>query len=147
MAGCCVALIGGGRWGRVHASVLTAMSHRVERVLWVSRHNKASLGAFISQRSSNVPAFEILSSLDSALAEHPHAAIVATAPVDHASTVELLLRGGVSVLVEKPFALSLAEANLLVRLSEQRGLVLRVGLHLFKASYLQRFRAAIAERS
>ena len=49
MAGACVALIGGGRWGRVHASVLARMSSRIDRIL--TRHNKSALDAFLSFQS------------------------------------------------------------------------------------------------
>jgi predicted dehydrogenase len=148
MAGACVALIGGGRWGRVHASVLGTMSPRIGRVLWVTQHNKPALDAFLAQSAdASAPRFDVCTSLDAALAEGPTAAIVVTAAVDHASTTARLLGSGVPTLVEKPLALSSRDAMALVELAEGRGLVLCVGLHLLMAPFLQDFRRTWAGRS
>jgi hypothetical protein len=140
MSGICLALIGGGRWARTHASVLAQFSTRVERVLWVTRHNSAAASTFIAQNSAAAPAFELFSSVDAALAERPDAAIVVTADADHAATAEILLRHGVPTLVEKPLALSSQSATRLIELAEQRNVALCVALHLLKADFLHHFR-------
>lgn len=156
MAGTCVALIGGGRWARVHASVLARMSVRVERVLWVTRHNRAALDTFLEQNgleqnglernSGAAPAFDVFASLDAAIAEGPDAAIVVTAASDHASTVETLLRNAVPTLVEKPLALSSRSAKVLIELADRHDVALCVALHLLKADFLQHFREMWAGR-
>jgi hypothetical protein len=80
MARACMALIGGGRWGRVHASVLARISSPIDRTLWVTRHNKSALDAFLAQRAdATAPRFKACASLDAALAERPTAAIVVNA--------------------------------------------------------------------
>lgn len=140
MPGICLALIGGGRWARTHAGVLAQFSTRIERVLWITRHNSAAATASIEQNSAAAPVFELFSSLDAALVERPDAAIVVTADSDHASTAELLLRHGVPTLVEKPLAQSSQSARRLIELAEKRNVALCVALHLLKADFLHHFR-------
>jgi predicted dehydrogenase len=146
MPGICLALIGGGRWGRTHAGVLAQFSGRVARVLWVTRHNKPSLDGLLAKMPSAAPRFELFSSLDAALAERPDAAIVVSAASGHASTVETLLRNNLPTLVEKPLALSTAAAKSLVEIAERRKVLLCVALHLLKADFLQHFRQSWAGR-
>ena len=55
------------------------------------------------------------------------AATVAVPTVDHARVASPLLERGLAVLVEKPIAASLAEAEGLVALAERRGAILAVG--------------------
>ncbi len=52
---------------------------------------------------------------------------VATPAVTHAAIVRAFLNAGAHVLVEKPIATSLEEANQLVELARRRGLILTVG--------------------
>jgi Oxidoreductase family, NAD-binding Rossmann fold len=146
MTGICLALIGGGRWGRTHAGVLAQFSTRIERVLWVSRHNKPSLDEVFAGKPDVAAKFELISSLDAALAGKPDAAIVVNAASDHEQSVEALLRHDVPTLVEKPLALSVAGARNLVELAGQRKVLLCVALHLLKADFLLHFRRLWAGR-
>jgi hypothetical protein len=139
MSGLTVALVGGGRWGRTHASILAQLSDRVGRVLWVSRHNGEALNAFLADRARAPHRFTPLASLDAALALRPDAAIVATPAADHAGTAESLLRRDVPTLVEKPLALSVDSAKRLVDLAAERNVPLLVGLHLLSAPFLRHF--------
>jgi hypothetical protein len=139
MSGLAVALIGGGRWGRTHAAVLSQLFDRVDRVLWVSRHNGEALSAHLAELTEARDRFALLPSLDAALASQPDAAIVATPAADHAGTAEILLRHGVPTLVEKPLALSVESARSLVDLATGRGVPLLVGLHLLEAPFLRYF--------
>ncbi len=67
-------------------------------------------------------------SLDALLAaEEIDAASVATPTSDHYATTKRLLSEGVHVLVEKPVATEVAQADELARLSRRLGLVLQVG--------------------
>ncbi|MDE5461762.1 Gfo/Idh/MocA family protein [Bradyrhizobium sp. CSS354] len=146
MSGLTVALVGGGRWGRTHASILAQLSDRVGCVLWVSRHNGEALNAFLADRTGVPPRFTPLPSLDAALALRPDAAIVATPAADHAGTAESLLRGDVPTLVEKPLALSVDSARRLVDLAAERNIPLLVGLHLLSAPFLRHFLGLCAGR-
>ena len=142
----CVVLVGGGRWGRVHASVLAALEPRLGRVLWVARHEREPINRFIEGLAPDAPAFEILDSLEAALVRCPDAAIVANAAESHAPTGLALVRAGVPALIEKPFAFDQAEAQSLIEAAQAKRQVLCVGLHLFYARYLHAFRAAWAKR-
>jgi hypothetical protein len=146
MPGICLALIGGGRWGRTHAGVLAQFSARIGRVLWVSHHNRSALDRFLAENPCAAPTFELFPSLDAALAEKPDAALVVTAASDHASIVEILLQNDVPTLVEKPLALNVLSAERLIELAEQRKVLLCVALHLLKADFLQYFRQLWAGR-
>jgi Oxidoreductase family, NAD-binding Rossmann fold len=141
-----LALIGGGRWGRTHASVLVQLSDRVGRVVWVSRHNRGASEAFLAGHPGLGERFLLVGSLDAALAERPDAAIVVTPAADHAPTVEALLTNGVPVLVEKPLALSVETARHLVDLAARREIPLCVGLHLLEAKFLHHFLRLLAGR-
>jgi len=55
------------------------------------------------------------------------AAVVATPPWHHAPGATMLMRRGIHVLVEKPIAISFAEAVGMVRTAEETGTVLAVG--------------------
>ncbi len=57
------------------------------------------------------------------------AALIAAPPTAHATIVELALRAGLSVLVEKPMAVTPQEARRVCELQQQTGRVLRVGFN------------------
>jgi predicted dehydrogenase len=141
-----IALIGGGRWGRVHASNLVQLLTSRDRVLWVSQHNQDGLRKNIAQFSPDGPTFELLARLDEALVERPAAALVVTAPDTHVAAADACLGRGIHAFVEKPLALQLGEAQLLIDTAAKAGLVLAVGVHLLSASYLHHFKNQLAAR-
>ncbi|QPF93900.1 Gfo/Idh/MocA family protein [Bradyrhizobium commune] len=147
MTGLTVALIGGGRWGRTHASVLAQLSDRVARVLWVSRHNREAVDAFLADLPGAGDKFTAVQNLDAMLAARPDAAIVVTPAADHAETAGILLRARVPTLVEKPLALSADGARRLVEQAAAYDVPLLVGLHLLTAPFLHHFLGLTAGRS
>lgn len=147
MSGINLALIGGGRWARQYASVLSGCADRVGRVLWVSRFNRPALEAFAAERRDSVPKFELFASLDDALSQRPDAAIVVTGSSEHASVAERLLQAGIPALVEKPLALNGRQARSLVDLAKQRNVPLCIALHLLKADFLHHLRRSLADRA
>ncbi len=56
------------------------------------------------------------------------AVVIATPPYHHAGAAISFMKRGLHVLVEKPMALSVAEAEEMVRVGEEHGVVLSVGL-------------------
>jgi predicted dehydrogenase len=140
-----IALIGGGRWGRVHATNLFRLLTPRDRVLWVSQFNTATVADIIASFALDGPTFEICRTLDEALADRPDAALVITAPDTHFAVAESCLLAGLHVFVEKPLAFRQSEARRLIDLAEQKQRVLGVGLHLLSATYLKHFRAQIAD--
>jgi len=143
-AGRTIALFGGGRWGRVHASNLSRILTANDRVLWISGHHRELLNRTIEGLARpHAPRFELWSNEDDALLERPHAAIVVTAPSSHGRVAEVCLDRGVHTFVEKPLALRAGEARKLVDIAERGNLILAVGLHLLSASYLKHFKSLL----
>jgi predicted dehydrogenase len=147
MSGITLALIGGGRWARQYASVLSGCADRVARALWVSRFNRSALDAYVAERRDKLPKFELFADLDEALSQRPDAAIVVTGSPEHASVAERVLQAGIPALVEKPLALTGREARSLIELAKQRDVPLCIALHLLKADFLHHLRRSLADRS
>jgi hypothetical protein len=141
-----VALVGGGRWGRVHASVITALHPRVERLLWVSRHNKTLIEQ-LDMRPPHPVEVEIVPGLHDALSRKPDAVVVCTASAHHARDASTILQNGIPVLVEKPLALNEPSAAAVIELARQRQLPLCICLPMLLASYLHAFKAGCGKRA
>src|SRR5262249_5124876 len=77
-------------------------------------------------------------SLDQLLTTHSEvqAASVTVPTVDHLATARALMESGVDVLIEKPLASSLSEADELVKLATEKGRIAQVG-------HLERFNPAV----
>jgi predicted dehydrogenase len=130
----------------VHASNLARLLTPSDRVLWVSRHNQDALRKIIAQFSQNGPKFELLASLDNALAERPAAALIVTAPDTHAAVAGTCLRSGIHTFVEKPLAFRGGDAQSLIGTAAKADLLLAVGMHLLSASYLRHFKSQLVRR-
>ena len=116
-----VAVVGYGVMGKYHASVYSAMP-QTNLVAVVdplaNRRDEA-------QAEYAVAAFE---DVDAMLSRRKIAAATVSAPTSvHARLTEKLLRAGVHVLVEKPAATSVNQAEYLASLSRRLGLILQVG--------------------
>ena len=134
-----VLLVGGGRWGRVHADILRRVLPADGEVTWVSTYNRQALAQLESAWADTGPQFRMLKGLDEGLAVGQDAAVIVSAPHMHAAHAR-------PVLVEKPFVTRFLEAAELVRMAEERGLLLGVGLHLLFTSYLHQFRQILSDR-
>ncbi|QMV18830.1 gfo/Idh/MocA family oxidoreductase [Granulicella sp. 5B5] len=131
-----VAVIGTGAFGRNHL--------RVYRELEAAHPGLVQLAAFVDtdeQRRTlyasqyNIPAFATVNELlDTGL--QLDAASVCVPTIHHAAVAELLLLSGIDVLIEKPFAATLAEADHLLSLARERDRILAVG-------HLERFNPAV----
>jgi predicted dehydrogenase len=81
----------------------------------------------IARERLHLPAGRCFTSIDAALeATSPEAVMVATTLSGHVPVARAALEAGCHVLVEKPFAPSLADAQALVELAAARGLALMV---------------------
>ena len=114
-----VGIVGTGSLGRVHARILTEMP-------------EATVAGFVDPRDE--AAAEVTSSLNirrfdsvSALKGEIDAAVVATPTTSHLAVAGELLEAGVDVLVEKPIAATVSDAQKLIDIAKQRGRVLQVG--------------------
>lgn len=114
-----VGVIGVGHLGRHHARKYqdSARAHLVGVV------DASAERAQLIAEEIGAPVFD---SLDTLLAQ-VRAVSVATPTVDHFAVVQKCLAAGVHVLVEKPMTATVAEADALIALQKQQGLVLAVG--------------------
>ena len=124
-----VAVVGAGDFGRNHARVYRDLPDA--DLVGIVDPNVERAGKIASEFSTNV-----ISDIES-LAGRVDAASVAVPTVAHARVGCRLLELGIDVLVEKPMAASLAEADELLSAAANAGRILQVG-------HLERFNPAIA---
>jgi predicted dehydrogenase len=130
-----VAVIGAGAFGRNHARVYHQLAQEGAgvRLVGVADNNVARADAVAGE--FNCRAF---GSLEQLLATHSEiqAASVAVPTVHHARVARELMSAGVDVLIEKPLAATLAEADELVDSAAACGRIVQVG-------HLERFNPAV----
>jgi predicted dehydrogenase len=119
-----VGVVGCGYWGAKHVRVLHELPD-VERVVLVDQ-DEASLGSL----RRVFPGVEVHRQLETAL-DHIDALVVATPPVTHFDVAMAAIEAGRHVLVEKPLAPTVAQAEEMVAAAEARGVTLMVG-HTFE---------------
>jgi predicted dehydrogenase len=131
-----VAVIGTGAFGRNHL--------RVYRELEVAQPQLVQLTALVEplaeRRSSlastyNIPSFATITELLAANLSLD-AASVCVPTVHHASVAEPLLLAGLDILIEKPFATNLAQADHILALSQAHARIVAIG-------HLERFNPAV----
>ena len=128
-----VAVVGVGDFGRNHARVYRELEGR--QVDGIELVGVVDTDAQRAQRAAADFSTAALPDLD-ALAGRVDAASVAVPTAQHARVGCALLERGIDVLVEKPIAASLAEADALVACAARHGRVLQVG-------HVERFNAGV----
>jgi predicted dehydrogenase len=123
-----VAVIGAGDFGRNHARVYRELEH-------ADLVGIVDTDAERARRVASEFSTEILPGIES-LAGQVDAVSVAVPTVEHARVGLRLLELGVDVLMEKPVAASLAEADQLVSAASRAGRILQVG-------HLERFNPGV----
>jgi predicted dehydrogenase len=119
-----VGVLGCGYWGSKHTRVLQGLPQVAE----VSVIDASPERLALVRR--DYPALRTFRSLDAAM-DHVDAVVVATPPRSHAPLALELLEAGKHVLVEKPMATSVADAERMIAAAERAGRVLMVG-HTFE---------------
>ena len=119
-----IGVIGCGYWGAKHVRVLSSLP-QVSQVVAIDS-NAAATAAL----QASFPALKVAANVAEAL-PLIDAAVVATPPRAHAPVALQLLRAGKHVLVEKPMATSVADAEEMIRVAADRGLTLMAG-HTFE---------------
>lgn len=141
-----VGLVGGGRWARTIATVLAGMLPLGSRIVWASPGNHAGIRSWIA--SAALPsgiAVSVHSTIDAFLSDSAVGHVcIANAAADHAATALAALNAGKNVLVEKPLALNLTDAQAIVDAAEDNKRIACVGHVLLFARYLHRFRDSIS---
>jgi predicted dehydrogenase len=130
-----VAVIGTGAFGRNHL--------RVYRELEQSHPELVQLAGFVEidaeRREALAAQFQVpaFATLDALLdAQKVDAASVCVPTLHHAAVAEKLLRAGIDILIEKPFAATLDEGNQILALAQQHNRIVAVG-------HLERFNPAV----
>ena len=132
-----VAVVGGGAFGRNHLRVY----HELESLYPGELQLTALIEPDATRRTELADLYNIsaYASLDEALqkgAASFDAASVCVPTIHHAAVAERLLNAGVDVLIEKPFAASLTEAERVLALAERNHRILQIG-------HLERFNPAV----
>ena len=128
-------MIGVGAFGRNHARIYHQLAQQGEPVRLVGIVDADPARADAVAREFGCRAFGSIEQLVTTHSE-VQAASVAVPTVHHVETARALMEAGVDVLVEKPLAASLAEADELIRLAKSLGRIGQVG-------HLERFNPAV----
>lgn len=115
-----IAVVGCGYWGSKHVRVLSAMRD-VTQVIAVDPDPgicKRMLVNFPNIRTANTLA-EVLHEIDGV--------VVATPPHNHVDVALVAIRAGKHVLIEKPIATSVKDANRIVKASQATGAIVAAG--------------------
>ena len=135
-----IGILGAGMVARYHQQAVAACADLGARLVGVG-HPDPARSALIADEFG-APRFD-----PDALLAHPEIEIVCvcTPSGQHAAEAVAALRGGKHVLVEKPMALSLADADAMIAAAADAGRHLGVALQRRTDPQFQRLRAAVAE--
>jgi predicted dehydrogenase len=131
-----VAVVGAGNWGRNHVRTLAALPEA---------QLVAVCDAAASRRDAvrrQYPAVHTTDNVGEALAM-ADAAVIATPAASHPEHARAAIERGIPVLVEKPFALSVSEAEAMAELAEKRNVPVVVGHLLLFHPAVERLKALI----
>jgi predicted dehydrogenase len=134
-----VAVIGTGTFGRNHARVYSEMrDDGVELAALVDREPGQAEGVLRELQAEGGAMPQIFTSVEEMLEARlgVKAASVAVPTTEHLAVARSLMHAGIDVLVEKPIARTLAEADELVTMAQQFGRVAQAG-------HLERFNPAV----
>jgi predicted dehydrogenase len=133
-----VAVLGAGPWGANHVRVV-AYEPRCELVTIVDRS-----AAALEQAKTIAPHATLLTSVDAALCDpRIDAVVIATPAATHAALTCAALEAGKHVLVEKPMALSMADARLVAATAAKTRRVCLVGHLLVFHPAVERMRELV----
>jgi len=130
-----VAVVGAGAFGKNHARVYHQLASKGEPVKLAAIVDSDVARADLIAQEYGARAFGSVEQMIQTRGEI-QAVSVAVPTVAHLQVARTLMQAGIDVLIEKPLASSLAEADELIALSEQRGRIAQVG-------HLERFNPAV----
>ena len=130
-----VAVVGAGAFGRNHLRVYRELEAAGEAVQLAAVVDSNATVAAEAAQAFGVPAFETIEACLAAI-ERLDAASICVPTVHHGAAAEPLLVAGVDVLIEKPLAASLADADRILELSRKHNRIVQVG-------HLERFNPAV----
>jgi len=130
-----VAVVGAGAFGRNHLRVYRELEQAGEAVELVGVVDRDSAVAADVSQKFGIPGFATLEACLAAVGRLD-AASICVPTVHHASAAEPLLAAGVDLLIEKPLAANLADADRILKLS-------RGNVRIVQAGHLERFNPAV----
>jgi predicted dehydrogenase len=130
-----VAVVGAGAFGRNHLRVYLELEQAGEAVQLAAVVDRNPAVAAEAAAKFGVPGFETIEACLEAAAPLD-AASICVPTVHHASTAAPLLAAGLDLLIEKPLAASLTDADRILELSRRHGRVVQAG-------HLERFNPAV----
>jgi predicted dehydrogenase len=130
-----VAVLGAGAFGRNHLRVYRELEQSGQDVQLVAVVDRDPAVMSQAAASFGVPGFD---SIEACLAatDGLDAASVCVPTIHHASAAAPLLAAGVDLLIEKPLAASLSDADSILELSRKHGRIVQTG-------HLERFNPAV----
>jgi predicted dehydrogenase len=128
-------VVGAGAFGRNHLRVYRELELAGEAVQLAAVVDRNPAVAAEAAAKFGVPAFETIKACLEAAAPL-NAASICVPTVHHASTAAPLLAAGLDLLIEKPLAASLADADSILDLSRRHGRIVQAG-------HLERFNPAV----
>jgi predicted dehydrogenase len=131
-----IAVVGAGSWGRNHVRTVAQLSEAT-----LSAVCDLDAGRLEAARRQ-YPSVLVTGSLDEAL-DQADAVVVASSAASHAAIATRIIERGLPVLVEKPFALSVAEAEAVARLADARNVPVLAGHLLLFHPVVERLRAMV----
>jgi predicted dehydrogenase len=130
-----VAVVGAGAFGRNHLRVYRELEQAGEAVELAGVVDREPAVAAEAAAKFGVPWFETIEACLAAVGPLD-AASICVPTVHHASAAEPLLATGVDLLIEKPLAANLADADRILELSRRHG-------RMVQAGHLERFNPAV----
>jgi predicted dehydrogenase len=130
-----VAVVGAGAFGRNHLRVYRELEQAGEAVALAGVVDRDPAVAAEAAAKFGVPGFETIEACLAAVGPLD-AASICVPTVHHASTAAPLLAAGLDLLIEKPLAASLADADRILETSRKYGRIVQAG-------HLERFNPAV----
>jgi predicted dehydrogenase len=130
-----VAVVGAGAFGRNHLRVYRELEQAGEAVELAGVVDRDPAVAAEAAAKFGVPGFETIEACLAAVGPLD-AASICVPTVHHASTAAPLLAAGLDLLIEKPLAASLADADRILEMSRRHGRIVQAG-------HLERFNPAV----
>jgi predicted dehydrogenase len=130
-----VAVVGAGAFGRNHLRVYRELEQAGEAVELAGVVDRDPGVAAEAAAKFGVPGFELIEACLAAVGPLD-AASICVPTVHHASAAEPLLAAGLDLLIEKPLAASLADADRILEMSRKYGRIVQAG-------HLERFNPAV----
>jgi predicted dehydrogenase len=130
-----VAVVGAGAFGRNHLRVYRELEQSGEAVELAGVVDRDPAVVSEAAAKFGVPGFETIEACLAAVGPLD-AASICVPTVHHASAAEPLLAAGVDLLIEKPLAASLADADRILEMSRKHGRIVQAG-------HLERFNPAV----